>query len=169
MNRATARALAHELLHVMKAFPRLDFRDHTIEGLKGSEKGLLVMLMMHFSGSRKGPGVSDIGELLRITPGGVTHLLNPLEEQGYLKRLPDPDDRRVVRVELTRRGAQAARSLVAEAERQLVGLIDHLGEQDSRTLTRLLARSIEYFSRSTAEPQTRLDDRVPATAVVKQE
>jgi len=153
MNRATARALAHELLQVMKAFPRLDFREHTIKGLSGSEKGLLVILIMHSNGSQKGLGVSDIGELLRITPGGVTHLLNPLEEQGYIKRLPDPDDRRVVRIELTRRGTEAARSLVSEAERQLVGLIDHLGEQDSRTLTLLLSRSISYFSKRTASPE----------------
>ena len=148
-----ALSLAHELLQIMKGFPRLDFREPTIEGLTGSEKGLLVMLTMNLDASQKTLPVSSIGDLLRITPGGVTHLLNPLEEHGYIERLPDPKDRRIVRIGLTRRGAQAARSLVAEAERQLVGLIEHLGEQESRTLTRLLARSIEYFSKRPARPE----------------
>ena len=145
MKAATALALTHELLQVMKGFPRLDFREHTIEGLTGSEKGLLFMLMMNLDASHRTLPVSDIGDLLRITPGGVTHLLNPLQEQGYIERLPDPKDRRIVRVGLTRRGAQAAKTLLSESQRQLVGLIEHLGEQDSRTLSRLLARSLEYF------------------------
>jgi DNA-binding MarR family transcriptional regulator len=153
MKPTTALSLAHELLQVMKGFPRLDFREHTIAGLTGSEKGLLVMLIMNLDSSQAGLPVSDISDLLRITPGGVTHLLNPLEEQGYIERLPDPKDRRIVRIGLTRRGVQAARSLVSEAQRQLVGLIEHLGEQDSRTLTRLLSRSIEYFGQRPAHPE----------------
>lgn len=152
MKPATALTLARELLQVMKGLPRLDFRETTIKDLTTSEKGLLVMLMMNPDASQKTFPVSYIGDLLRITPGGVTHLLNPLEEQGYIERLPDPKDRRIVRIGLTRRGAQAARSLVLEAQRQLVGLIEHLGEQDSRTLTRLLARSIEYFSKRPSRP-----------------
>lgn len=161
MKAATASTLAHELLQVMKGFPRLDFREFTIKDLTTSEKGLLVMLMMSPDGDQTALPASAIGELLRITPGGVTHLLNPLEDQGYIERLPDPKDRRIVRIGLTRRGVQAARSLVAEAERQLVGLIEHLGERDSRTLMRLLARSIDYFSKRPARVESLSPRTVP--------
>ena len=147
MKPATASRLAHEMLQVMKGFPRLDFSESSIQDLTSSEKGLLLMLMMNPDGGQKPLPASSIGELLGITRGGVTHLLNPLEEHGYIERLPDSNDRRIVRIGMTRRGQQAAKSLVAEAERQLAGLIEHLGEQDTRTLTRLLARSFDYFSK----------------------
>jgi DNA-binding MarR family transcriptional regulator len=147
MKPIAANALAQDLLQVMKGFPRLNFREYTIEGLTTSEKGLLVMVMMNLEDGQKGLPASDISDLLRITPGGVTHLLNPLEEQGYIERLPDQKDRRIVRIGLTRKGAQAARTLVAEAQRQLVGLVEHLGEQDSRILIELLSRAVVYFSK----------------------
>jgi len=150
MNAVTAANLTNELLQIIRAFPRLDFREYTIEGLTGSEKGLLLMLMT-FPGEGPEPlPVSELSRLLKITPGGVTHLLNPLEEQGFIERLPDAKDRRIVRVGLTRKGKQAGRIMVSEAQRQVMGLIEHLGEKDSRALIQLIARSLDYFEKRPA-------------------
>ena len=146
MKPRTARALAQDLFQLTKQFPRMRFQEAFIEGLTASEKGLLVMLVLNLDNKKKTLAVTDISNLLQITPAGVTHLLNPLEKQGYIERLPDAKDRRIVRIGLTRRGAEAGKTLVMEAQRQLMGLIDHLGEDDSRVLIRLLGRAIEYFA-----------------------
>ena len=150
MKPSTALNLADDLLQTINRFPRLDFREYTIEGLTVSEKGLLLMLVMNPGEGDKGLPVSEISNLLQITPGGVTHLLNPLQEQGYIERLPDPDDRRVVRIGLTPRGAQAGRTMALEAQRQVAGLIQNLGEKDSRTLIKLISRSMDYFAKRPA-------------------
>jgi len=146
MKAKTSLALTHDLFQLMRQFPRLKFREYAIEGLTGSEKALLVMLVMNLDDTKKAQTASDISNLLQITPAGVTHLLNPLEAQGYIERLTDSKDRRIVRIGLTRKGTQASKTLVAEAQGQLIGLVEHLGEDDSRALIRLLSRAIEFFT-----------------------
>jgi DNA-binding MarR family transcriptional regulator len=153
MKSAQAFALADELLRIINEFPRLDFREYSIEGLTVSEKGLLLMLAMNPGEGNHGLSAAEISHLLKITPGGVTHLLKPLENHGYIERQTEAHDRRVVRISMTGKGKHAAKMMVAEARKQVVGLIEHLGEKDSRTLVQLISRSMDYFA--TRPPNTR--------------
>jgi DNA-binding MarR family transcriptional regulator len=146
MKSAQAFALADELLRIINEFPRLDFREYSIEGLTVSEKGLLLMLAMNPGEGKLGLPAAEISHLLKITPGGVTHLLKPLEKHGYIERQAEAHDRRVARIRMTGKGKYAAKMMVAEARRQVVGLIENLGEKDSRKLVQLISRSMDYFA-----------------------
>ena len=146
MEQETSLALTYDLFQLMKQFPRLRFKQYSIDGLTPGEQGLLVMLVLNFDGSRQALKVTELSNLLQITPAGVTHLLNPLEETGHIERLQDPHDRRIVRVGLTGKGRQAAEILMRAVQEQLAGLVDHLGEQDSKRLIHLLAKAVGYFA-----------------------
>jgi len=43
----------------------------------------------------------DLARELRVSPGAVTTIVDRLERAGYARRVPDPDDRRRVLVEVT--------------------------------------------------------------------
>ena len=146
MKQKTSLALTYDFFQLLKQFPRLRFKQYSIDGLTPGEQGLLVMLVMSFDGTRKALTVTEVSNLLQITPAGVTHLLNPLEETGHIERLQDPHDRRIVRVGLTVKGARAAEVLMKAVQEQLGGLVEHLGEEDSKTLIRLLTRALEFFT-----------------------
>jgi len=145
MTQKTTLVLTHDLFQLVKQVPRLKFKQSSTDGLTRSEQGLLVVLAMNFDGTQKALTVTEMSNLLQITPAGVTHLLNPLEETGHIERLQDPNDRRIVRVRLTDKGTQVADVLIRDFQEQLAGLIDHLGEKDSKTFIRLLAKAIEFF------------------------
>jgi DNA-binding MarR family transcriptional regulator len=70
----------------------------------------------------------------------ITQLVDRLEAERLVERLPDPADRRSVRAALTAAGrerhAEAVR-IVGETERQVFA---GLGEEDRQALTRLLSR-----------------------------
>ncbi len=146
MKQKTALALTRDLFQLMKQFPRPKLKQSSIDGLTRSEYELLVMLVMSFGDDKKAFTVTEISNLLQVTPAGVTHLINPLEEAGYIERLPDPHDRRIVRIGLTDKGTQTAESLISEVQENLIGLVNHLGEEDSKTLIRLMSKSIEFFA-----------------------
>ena len=144
MQKNTSLELANEFFRLMRQLPRLKL-PHT-DGLTPSEQELLVILAMNSDETDKALAVSGISRLLHITPAGVTHLLNPLEETGYLHRLPDPRDRRIVRIGLTAKGARQAAALLSDVQENLVKMVNLLGEEDSRTFIRLVSRVIEHFS-----------------------
>ncbi|MEM0129005.1 MAG: MarR family transcriptional regulator [Thermoplasmata archaeon] len=60
----------------------------------------LALEMAVHQGCRAG----DLAEAIGLTPPGVTSLVDRLVDRGWLRRVPDPVDRRSIRLEPTRRG-----------------------------------------------------------------
>jgi DNA-binding MarR family transcriptional regulator len=144
MKHKTSLDLTHDFFQLMQQFPRVKIKN--TDGMTRSEQELLVMLVLNFDEDKRALTVTQISNLLQITPAGVTHLLNPLEESGYIERLPDPNDRRIVRIGPTDKGTLVAAALISDVQDKMVDLVNFLGEDDSKTFIRLLSRVIEYFS-----------------------
>jgi DNA-binding MarR family transcriptional regulator len=140
-------SLSHDLFQIVKRFLRLDLKLKSIDGLTRSEQELLVMLLMNFEETQKALTVTEISNHLQITPAGVTQLINPLEETGYIERLPDPRDRRIVRIGLTGKATRNASALILDAQEKMVELVRLLGEEDCKTFIRLMLQAIEFFSK----------------------
>ena len=138
--------ITQELLQILKHFSRLEWEQTPRGVLKPSECKLLGRLYFSLEGGKKTIKASDLSAQLGITPAGVTHLINPLEEGEYIQRLPDPNDRRVVLIGLTDKGSQFAQFLIADANQRLIGLAEYLGEEDSKTLIRLISSILDYFT-----------------------
>jgi DNA-binding MarR family transcriptional regulator len=94
---------------------------------------------------RRSPGhlASDMG----LSSGAMTNRLDRLEEAGLLRRLPDPDDRRALKVELTDAGWQAWQdSTGAQAQKEAL-LASALDPAEKETLNGLLRRLMLEFER----------------------
>ena len=72
------------------------------------------MLVISLGDDKQAFTVTEISNLLQITPAGVTHLINPLEDVGYIERLQAPKDRRIVLIGLTEKGKRVADALILE-------------------------------------------------------
>ncbi len=85
----------------------------------------------------------DIAARADMTPQSVGELVDDLEARGYVKRRPDPADRRAKRIHLTARGVATARSAelaMREVEEHLVAV---LGRQEYGNLRASLERVLE--------------------------
>ena len=78
-------------------------------GMTASEGAVLAMLVA------SGPVLSPtrLQVLVIQSPGGLTKTLRRLETAGYVRRRPDPDDRRSLLVELTATGRRACEKVSA--------------------------------------------------------
>ena len=85
--------------------------------------------------------VFDIAEQLSLTTGGVSKLVDSIEASGYVRRRPNPEDRRSSIIELTPAGvsilAKATTTFEAELE---VRLGSALSERAMRQFTSALTR-----------------------------
>lgn len=138
--------MTQDLFKLMKQFPRVKLK--RTDEVTQSEQELLVALALNISEDEKALPVTRISNLLQITPAGVTHLLNPLEETGHIERLPDPTDRRIVRIGLTAKGARVAEISMESIQEKMEELVNFLGEEDSKAFARLMALVIDHFTES---------------------
>jgi len=88
-------------------------------------------------------GPSTPGELARftgLTTGGVTVMLDRLEKAGYLKREPNPRDRRSVLVHLNAAKAKKLQSFYGEVNQRMAALFDETPERELRSMLNLLSK-----------------------------
>ncbi|WSQ13797.1 MarR family transcriptional regulator [Streptomyces sp. NBC_01231] len=127
---------------------RLTRRVHRIQKRHLAQRGLGITpaqsrLLRTLAYCDAPPRMADLAERLEVVPRAVTTLVDALEAGGKVRRVPDPTNRRVIRIELTDDGHKAllelhgARRLAAEEilapltgeQRELLGgLLDTLVE-----------------------------------------
>lgn len=61
----------------------------------------------------------DLAQASRLTTGAITAVIDRLERAGYVRRVPDPSDRRRVLVEPTPHAFETANELMVEPMRKL--------------------------------------------------
>jgi DNA-binding MarR family transcriptional regulator len=101
------------------------------EALKPLGIGPREFLLLRFVAASDGQPQHALAERLGVPPSRMVTLVDQLEEQGLLERRPDPDDRRVRAVHLTKKGRETlgrASEVAIGYERQLCSPL----EQDER-------------------------------------
>jgi DNA-binding MarR family transcriptional regulator len=82
--------------------------------------------------------MSSISEELGVTRRNVTALVDGLEGEGLVRRLPHPTDRRATIIELTDEGERTTDTLYDGHRRAAAELFAGLSEEERRELLRLL-------------------------------
>ncbi|MDF6041028.1 MarR family transcriptional regulator [Streptomyces sp. NPDC005318] len=99
--------LAEQLLRLTRRLQRIQSRQLEPIGITPAQFRLL-RTVAHYDGP---PRMADLAQRLDVVPRAVTSLVDALEASGRVRRTPDPDSRRVVRIELTDEGRATLRSL----------------------------------------------------------
>lgn len=85
----------------------------------------------------------DISLDLGVTARTLTTMVDALEKQGLVERVPDPNDRRAIQLEITEAGVALVDPLAQALDTACEAVMGPLGEDERRTLLRLLTRLIE--------------------------
>jgi len=98
---------------------------------------------------RRSPG--KLAERAELSTGAMTSRLDRLEQAGLVRRLPDPNDRRALEVELTEEGLRVWDSSVgAQAEKEAL-IASALDEDEKEQLNALLRRLMLTFEQQEAK------------------
>jgi len=104
---------------------------------------------------RKSSNRASPGELARnheLSSGAMTNRLDRLEEAGFVRRIPNPDDRRGIVVELTDEGQRVWRESVdAQAKKEAMIAAAALNADEREELNAYLRRLMLAFERTDPE------------------
>ena len=87
--------------------------------------------------------MGDLAELLAVNPSTATRVCDVLEDKGYVLRTPDAQNRRVVRVALTRDGRSLVQRTLRRRRKVLDAALGRMSPEAQRRLGRSLAELTE--------------------------
>jgi DNA-binding MarR family transcriptional regulator len=105
-----------------------------------------VLTVLRGSGEPYRMSPSKLAEYCNLSTGAMTNRLDNLERDGLVQRLPDPDDRRSLQVELTEKGAgvwQQIAEVAADREKRVTATLDTKEKAQLNALLRRLVLSFE--------------------------
>lgn len=83
---------------------------------------------------------AELADAAGVTRATMTGLLDTLERDGFVKRAPDPDDRRMISVRLTAVGERFLRDFLPGHFQTITALMSPLSESERKTLVGLLGK-----------------------------
>lgn len=98
-----------------------------------------VMAALHRRG--KGVTMSELSRMLLVSNGNATAVVDRLESEGLVRRIPSETDRREIRVALTPAGWQQFDGLAEDHEAEVDTLFRSLTAADLDALTAILKRA----------------------------
>ena len=115
-------------------------------GLDYAEWKLLGLLSRAGDAYRTSPG--NLAKLMDLSSGAMTNRLDRLEKAGLLRRLPDPNDRRGIQVELTPEGKQLYEDAIGVQGRKEAFFARALTKAEKKQLNGLLRKLMLEFERA---------------------
>jgi DNA-binding MarR family transcriptional regulator len=111
-----------------------------------------LLTQLRWAGPPHQGSPGDLARKLELSSGAMTNRLDQLERAGLIRRLPDPNDRRGVLVELTEEGLQVwRRSVVAQAKKEAM-IASALDAKEMDQLNHLLRRVMLELERRESTP-----------------
>ncbi|MET8573569.1 MarR family transcriptional regulator [Streptomyces sp. NPDC005012] len=128
--------LAEQLLRLTRRVHRIQKRHLELRGMAITPAQ--SRLLRALAACAAPPRMADLAERLEVVPRAVTTLVDGLEASGRVRRAPDPENRRVTRIELTDEGRAALRELRAARRAAAEEILEPLSHDQREVLGGLL-------------------------------
>src|SRR3954453_23691165 len=110
-------------------------------GLNHGEYRLLLRLATRTDDKKMSAG--RLSQLLLLSSGAMTNRLDRMEKAGLVRRVPDPDDRRGVLVEMTDKGEKVLDQAVLASAKEDADMVSALSAKEKKELNELLRKVLE--------------------------
>ena len=92
--------------------------------------------------------MGEFSNALSVPLSTATRIADWLVENGYIQRLPDSDDRRVVRVSLTSAGKELFKSIDIYIRQRMQQILSSLTDEERTTLRTLISKVVSGLKES---------------------
>lgn len=119
---------------IMKVFPTFEISKQQIG------------LLFHVKHDNKKP-MNFYSDKMMIPRSNLTVISDKLIEEGYIQRLYDPSDRRVVILEITSKGEECLNGYKEKVKKEMIKRLDVLNDEDIKRLNVLLEEMKTIFNK----------------------
>jgi DNA-binding MarR family transcriptional regulator len=96
--------------------------------------------------SRKGEWkMSDLAKFINVTTAAMTGIIDRLVKGGFAVRVHDPDDRRIIRVKLTPKGAKVANDMISRRKEITISMFGTISQDEREEYLKILSHIHEHL------------------------
>ncbi|MDD5495989.1 MAG: MarR family transcriptional regulator [Candidatus Omnitrophica bacterium] len=130
-----------ELMHVIikKSFRN---RSANFHNLKITFPQMLVMNLVYKEGESN---MTDLAHLLNVTTAAITGMIDRLVRDGYVTRVREPKDRRVVKVKLTTRGNNLLAKLNEHRRQSTIDIFSKISQEERDGYIKILQHICDHL------------------------
>ena len=105
-----------------------------------------VLRVLQLSGAPYRASAGELSEIVLRSTGGMTQILDRLEQLGFVQRVTDPNDRRRVLAELTDEGLETAQRASASYARERRRILKSLSTAQVERIDAAIGLLLDAFS-----------------------
>jgi DNA-binding MarR family transcriptional regulator len=127
-------------------------------GLSHGEYRLLLRLATRTDDKKMSAG--RLSSMLMLSSGAMTNRLDRMESAGLVRRVPDPNDRRGVLVEMTDKGEEVLDRAVLASAKEDADMVSALNAKEKKELNQLLRKVLENLESRPDAAIAKVDEKV---------
>ena len=145
MSELTLGVFADQVGEIMPMIAREFFRrqETGFSKMKITLPQVVILDLLHKRGESS---MTDLADILNVTTAAMTGIVDRLVRDGYVVRLYDPEDRRVVRAKLTAKGARTVTTIAVDRKRMIVEMFGKLSQDEREAYLRILTKIKEQMA-----------------------
>lgn len=109
---------------------------------RSADYDLFFRIGLALQGEGEPPSMGMLSEQLGVPLSTATRMMDWMVDRGYARRIPDPQDRRVVRVELTSTGRELYGTITAYLRERIDGVFRGFTSRERRDLLALVGKLV---------------------------
>ena len=129
---------------IMPVIAREFLRHQTEEfyRMKITPPQLIILELLH---KLDESGMTDLARILNVTTAAMTGIIARLVRNGYVVRASDPNDRRIVRVRLTSKGAKTAKNMLEYRKKMIAKIFGVISKNERDEYLKILEHIMDHL------------------------
>lgn len=113
---------------------------------KNSTLSYIQFQALSFLMKQENPTMKELSEYIHIAAPSTTALVDNLVRLEYISRTADKEDRRLVRLKITKNGQQELKKGLIAAKKRLEKVLNKLSKKDQSDLINILTKLSKLFN-----------------------
>ena len=128
-----------------------EFARRQLKGLYKDKVTLPQLLILEFLHKEGQSQMGFLAHFMNVTTAAMTGIADRLVRDGYVRRVYDPEDRRVIKIELTPRGDELVKKIHEERHSMVIKIFGRISQKDRADYLRILTQIKEVLSQERRE------------------
>ena len=137
MTQASLSEFADKINEVFPMVIREFLKRQTNELSKGNIT-MPQMVILNFLYNHGESRMTDLAHFMSVTTAAMTGIIERLVRYGYVLRISEPNDRRIIKIKLTSKGAVIVKKINQQKRRMIIDIFSKLPQQERDDYLRII-------------------------------